>query len=307
MRPLRTALVTCAAIAALAPAPDARACSVCAAGDPLVAAGDAAPGGRELRAAIETEWLTASAAMEGMAGMKETVDQATVRALAVLSPLPRLTAVLSVPLVRKQVSAAGAGIDHGSHVVTGLGDVELGARWFLWERTDFSAMRHHSLALSAGSSFPTGKDDASVDGVRLDPHAQIGTGGFGPNAGVLYRLEQSRWHAFASLAGRWRTENRDGYRYGPSLHGSLAVQRQLGERVAIGLAVDGRDAAADEEDGVAVAHTGGLVLAAAPEVHVALHGSLWLSVRAQVPFATRLRGVQEVGPTISAGLQLRVF
>jgi hypothetical protein len=34
---------------------------------------------------------------------------------------------------------------------------------------------------------------------------------------------------------------------------------------------------------------------------------VWVTFRAQVPFATRLRGVQEVGPTFTAGLQYRVF
>src|SRR5512147_1467835 len=119
-------LLLAAASAAVLPAARARACSVCACGDPLVAAGDAAPMERELHLAVETEWLTASAAMESMPGMTEEVDQATIRALAVFSPLARVNAVLSVPFVQKRVSATGAGMDRGADVVTGLGDVELG-------------------------------------------------------------------------------------------------------------------------------------------------------------------------------------
>lgn len=302
---MRSALLLAASAALAAwPATDARACSVCAAGDPLVAAGDAAPAARELRMAVEAEWLTASAAMEGMDGMLEQVDQSTVRALAVYSPLARLNAVLSVPLVRKDVSYGGA---HPSHETSGVGDAELGLRWFAADRSNFASMRHHSVAISAGTSLPTGGDDATLDGLRLDPHSQLGTGAWGPYAGVLYRLEQSSWHAFASVSGRWRTENSHGYRYGASLHWSFVAQRQLGERVAVGLGIDGREAAPDDQDGAPVPHTGGLVLAAAPELHASLGGPLWLWVRAQLPFATQLRGTQDVGPTVATGLQYQLF
>lgn len=309
---MRSVLLVPLAAAALAAAAPARACSVCAAGDPLVAAGDAAPTARELWTALEAEWLTASAAMDapGMDGMIEEVDQGSLRVLAVYSPVARVNAVLTVPLVQKRVSATGAGMDHAEEVQTGLGDVELGARWFVLDRTSFAAMRHHSVALSAGTSFPTGNDDAEdASGQLLDQHSQLGTGGWGPYAGVMYRLEQSRWHAYASFTGRWRSENARAYRYGASLHWSVTAQRELGDsgRFVVGLGIDGREAAPDREDGADVAHTGGLVLAASPEVHVQLRGSWWLTARAQLPFATDLRGIQDVGPTFSAGVQVRAL
>jgi hypothetical protein len=307
MRLATPVLAACSLLGAAWPAAEALACSICASGDPLVAAGDAAPLQRELRTSVEAEWLTSSAAMESMPGMTETVDQSTLRALAVFSPIARLNAVLTVPFVRKSVTDEGGGMERTNQVVTGLGDVELGARWFLADRSDFSSMRHHSVALSAGTSFPTGSDDASEGGVRLDQHSQVGAGAWGPYAGVLYRIEQSSWHAFASVSARWRGENSYGYRYGASLHWSLVAQRDLGSRVAVGLGIDGRDAASDEEDGVAVANTGGLVFAVAPEVHVSVHGPVWLAVRAQIPFATSLHGEQDVGPTVLGGLQLKVF
>lgn len=304
-RVARSLLAAAALLASLAARP-ALACSVCAAGDPLVAAGDAAPETRALRLALETEWLSASAGMESMPGMVEDLDQLTVRAQAVYSPLHRVNVALSVPWTRKSVSATGAGMDHGTEVFTGLGDVELGARLFLLDRTDFSVMRHQAFAVSAGSSLPTGRNDATERGLRLDEHSQLGTGAYGPYLGVLYRLEQARWHAFASLSGRWRSENDFGYRYGTALTWAVHGQRQLSERLAVGLGVDGREAAADEEDGSPVAHTGGLVVAATPSVHLGL-GGLWISIRAQVPVATRLRGVQDVGPTVSASLQFQVL
>lgn len=309
-------LLAAAALAILAVASPARACSVCAAGDPLVGAGDAAPEARQLRMSLETEWLTASSG-DAESGT-EDLDQATVRALAAFSPVERVNVALAIPFVRKDVTTTAAAHDHdaggsahshgeGADAFTGLGDVELGARFFLLDRTDVDAMRHHSVALSAGSSLPTGENDAQEAGVRIDEHSQLGTGAYGPYLGVLYRLEQSRWHAFASLSGRLRTENEHGYRYGSALTWTVQAQRQFRDWLAVGLGVDGREAARDEQDGAPVDHTGGLVLAAVPSVHVDLGRDVWLSVRAQLPFATRLHGVQDVGPTVTAGLQLQVF
>jgi hypothetical protein len=294
------------AAVALAATRSALACSVCVAGDPLVAAGDAAGEGRQLRLAVDTEWLSAKAAMEGMPGMEERVDQRTLRLAAVASPLPRLNVAVLVPLVRKTVRASGAGVEHAEVSDSGLGDVEVGGRLFLVDRSSFEAMRHHSVALSAGTSLPTGPNDRVRDGVR-DEHAQLGTGAFGPYAGVLYRLEQSRWHAYASLSGRWRSENAHGYRYGASLGWTLQGQVQLLPRVAAGLALDGREAWPDEADGGAVPNTGGLLLAVAPSVHVELGRGVWLALRAQAPVAARLRGEQVAGPVVTAGVQVPVF
>ena len=281
----------------------ARACSVCAAGDPLVAASDSAGSSGAVRAGLETEWLTASAGLDPAHGHEgeERVEQATVRALAVYSPVPRLNLALQVPIVRKTT------LGHETIQQEGLGDVDLGGRWFVLDRTNFEIMRHQSFAVSAGSSLPTGENDAAEAGVLVDEHAQLGTGALGPYAGLLYRLEQSRWHAFVSLTARYRLENGRGYRYGASLAWTVQAQRQLGSRFAVSLGLDGRNAGRDREEGLAQEHTGGFVLAAVPSVHFGLGERVWLGVRAQLPFATSLHGVQDVGPTFTAGVQVQVL
>jgi hypothetical protein len=280
---------------------------VCACGDPLVAATDASSTPGEARAALESEWLTATAGTEENPAVRERVEQGTLRVLGVYSPSPGLNVVLQVPLEWKRSTVLGAPAADAV-TQTGLGDVDVGARWFILERSDFVAMRRQSVALSFGSSLPTGPNGArGPDGLRLDEHAQLGTGAFGPYAGLLYRVEGERWSAFASVTGRYRTENGAAYRYGPALGWTAQVQRSLGPRLAVGLGLDGRQAGADRSQGDAVPNTGGLVLAAAPSVYVGMTERLWLTVRAQVPIATRLYGVQDVGPTYAAGLQMRVY
>jgi hypothetical protein len=263
---------------------------------------DAASRTGALRLGIDAEWLTAEAVSPHDPAMRDELVQSSLRLLAVFGLTDRLNLVASVPFVRKELHHAGSGMSLHS-TVAGLGDAEVGARWFAWDGTDWEAMRHQSVALSAGTSVPTGEADAREAGVRLDDHAQPGTGAWGPYAGILYRLEQARWHAFASVTYRWRSESRWGYRYGAVLGWTLQGQWQPTRRVALGLGVDGRQAAADRDDGAPVAHTGGFLLAAAPALHVGVTESLWLSLRAQVPFASALRGDQEVGPVLVAGAQ----
>jgi hypothetical protein len=302
--PLVRSLLAAAVLLAARPV---LACSLCTCGDPLLEAGDAAPTEREVRLSLETEWLTARMGMEDAPGTDERLEQYTVRVGAVASPLPRLNALVLLPLVRKDISEHGGGASGATETFTGIGDVEIGARWFLLDRTSFSALRHQSFALSSGTSLPTGPNDAKEDGLRVDEHAQLGTGAYGPYAGVLWRLTQTRWHAAASLTARYRTENGFHYRYGASLGWTVQAQLQATPRLAAGLSLDGRDAAADEEEGVRVPNTGGLVLAITPSLNVDVGRGVWLQVRAQLPVATRLLGDQDVGPVVSAGVQLRVL
>lgn len=287
---------------------DALACSVCSCGDPLAAASEQASLANTLRTALETEWLRVRSASEAAEGAHTRLDQESIRVIAVWSPVDALNLALTVPLVRKTLVDEGGGLarvqgpDH-----TGLGDVELGARWFVLNRLDLGGRTRQTLALSAGTSLPTGANDLAEGGERIDEHAQLGTGGFGPYAGVAWRLQGDRLGAQASVSGRYRTENGHRYRYGEALLWSAGGEWRPFERLAATLAVDGRFAARDRDAGALASDTGGLVLAASPGVHVDVGGGAWLSLRAQLPFLTHFYGDQSVGPTVVAAVQYKVF
>jgi hypothetical protein len=178
------------------------------------------------------------------------------------------------------------------------------ARWAAWRRIDLGTGQVHELAISAGSSLPTGSSSAvDSSGVRIDEHGQLGTGSWGPFAGVHYRYEVGRWVAAASLSGRVHSANGAGYTYGAALLWSAHGQYQPARWVVLDLGVDGRDARADEEDGATVGNTGGTVVSAAPGVYVNPTGGLWVFARGQVPFYRDLLGEQQVRPTVVVGLQ----
>ena len=183
----------------------------------------------------------------------------------------------------------------------GLGDLDLGVRVFLWDATSIQAQRRQNLALTAGTSFPTGADTATTpDGERIDQHAQLGTGAWGPYVGALYAFHQDPWNFFLSVTGRFRTTNSFQYRYGDSVLWSAQLRFRVVEPFALQLGVDGR-------------YAGGTVRrACSRRTPVAwwcprglawnVGGPVWLLAQVQIPFVTHLFGEQTVGVTATASL-----
>jgi hypothetical protein len=295
-----------AAAALVLLARDAAACSVCGCGDPLVDVGDSVPMATTLRLALDFEWLSASAAVEGDAAARESVTQQTLRPVVVYSPAPSVNLVLQVPFVRKDWAQTG-GADAASATTLGLGDVDLGGRWHFWETRDLEEGSRQSLAVSGGMTFPTGADDAAENGARLDDHAQLGTGTFGPYLGLVYAYHRDPWNLFTSVTGQLHGTSSFGYHFGGALRFGVRLDYRVEDGFALEAGVDGRQAGRDRADDVDVANTGGLVLSLAPGLAVNLFGDVWLRARLQVPVVTALDGDQSVGLTAFASVQLRAL
>lgn len=300
---LRRLLPVLALLAAVVPAVS-RACSVCGCGDPLVLAGDSMPVGGTFRAALDFEVLSATALSDDAPGRTESLTQLTLRPVLVYSPIDRLNLVLQVPLLRKEWSLSATPTEPAETATpTGLGDIDVGARVFVWESTSMSAQSRQSVAIAGGTSIPTGSDDATADGARLDQHAQLGTGAWIPYAGLLYAFHRDPWNFLVSVTAKFPTTNAYGYRYGNAVMWSATVRYRIVEPFALSLGVDGRQAQRDTSEGVTQQNTGGLVIAAVPGIVWNVAGPIWLLAQVQVPFATALYGVQSVGVTGLASLQ----
>jgi len=310
-----TARLLLLAAAALAAAPEARACSVCACGDPLLGATDPAAIAGRLRLQLDTEYLTVSSA-EAAGEPRNELTQWSWRFNAVYRPLEELALTLTAPVTGKKLQPGDPAAGHGSSL-TGLGDLEVAARWALWRGVSFGARRSQELAVSAGTSLPSGSWKARDQaGDLIDMHGQLGTGSWGPFAGIHYRLEQGDWAGLASLSGRLRTESAlpggDRYRYGDALLWSLHSQYRPARWAALDLGLDGRWVEADRmrlagQAREAVPGTGGAVWSIAPGAYLNAAGDLWFFLRAQLPVVKSLRGDQDVGATVAAGVQLQLM
>jgi hypothetical protein len=303
---LRLALAVVASVAALAALP-ARACSVCGCGDPLLTSTDPAAINGRLRLQFDTEYLRVDAGNEGDPALTDQLTQWSYRLNAVYRPTESLSLVATLPVVSKSIQTVGGGASTPMSDVTGLGDVEVAARYALWRGVNFGIGRVQELAVTAGTSTPTGPNGLRAGGERIDEHGQPGTGSWGPFAGIHYRFEEGSWLGFASLTGRMHTENGYQYTYGSALLWSVHGQYFPTKRVVVDLGVDGRYAAVDELAGGTVVNTGGTVLSAAPGVYLNAAGGAWLFVRAQVPFYKSFRGDQDQLTSVVTGLQYQLM
>jgi hypothetical protein len=301
------ALLAATAIAASLAPPPARACSVCACGDPLLSSSDPAAIDGRLRLQLDTEYLRIDAGNEEDPALTDELTQWSFRLNAVYRPIAALSLSATLPVANRSMRAVGGGTATALSDETGLGDVEVAARWAPWRAVNLGVGRVHEVALTAGTSAPTGANSLRSAGERIDEHGQPGTGAWGPFAGVHYRFEQGRWLAFASLSGRVRSENRFDYRYGSAALWSVHGQYFPSKRLVLDLGVDGRHAAADEDAGETVPNTGGTVLAFAPGVYLNALGRAWLFVRGQIPVRKAFRGEQDQLPSVVSGVQYQVF
>ena len=313
----KTIVATFFLLPVLASSP-AHACSVCGCGDPLLAANDPAAINGRLRLQVDTDYLRVDAGTDGQPGFTDKLAQWSYRFNAVYRPLDVLALTVTLPLVNKTIHTVGNGTDVVTSNLTGIGDIEVGARYSVWRSVDFGVGRVHELALTAGTSVPSGPhNDKTPDGSLIDPHGQLGTGGWGPFAGIHYHYEQGNWLAFASVSGRVRTEASyfDGtkYKFGNALLWSVHGQYRPMRLLALDLGVDGRYAKADKAtaaDGTvddAVVNTGGTLLSAAPGVYFNVFGGVWLFARGQIPFFKSLYGEQNILASFTTGLQFQAL
>ncbi|HSN15793.1 MAG TPA: hypothetical protein VLT61_14265, partial [Anaeromyxobacteraceae bacterium] len=233
--------------------------------DPLVAVSDVAARNGALRLSLDAESSASSAGMDAMPGLRHEVEQTTLRLVAVYSPVELLNVVLVAPMARREWRAVEGGMPSDSGAQTGLGDVDLGVRYAFWRRVRFIprsvddvAVRAEVLALSAGTSLPTGDDDAARQGRRLDQMLQVGSGAWGPYLGLTYRWRQEAWDLVLSGSGRLRTRSVSGYRYGSAAYLGGEVQYLAIERVTLGLGLDARAAGRDLDGGDEIRSSGGL-------------------------------------------------
>ena len=305
--PARLAAFAAATSLALAASP-ALACSVCGCGDPLVGVGQVAGPAGQLGLELDGQWLSQKAGGD-VPDTTDLLNQYSVLLTASYTPVANLNLVVTLPWVWKNMQME---MPDGSRMTSsnlnGFGDMQFGLRWFFWDDTDVGNRTHQTLSLSASTFVPTGKNSAvQADGERVDEHGQIGTGGWGPTVGLFYRIQGDVWSGYAGLWGLYRSVNSYGYRFGSAALWTVAGQYQPLDWLAVALAVDGRAAGSDVDNGATVENTGGFVLAAVPAVYANVFPGGWLFAKAQLPFATSLNGVQTIGPVITAGLRYELY
>ena len=284
--------------------PRAAACSICRCSDPTFnALGTNVYSAGEFHLALDWDRFSKSQATEG-GGTDEEVEN-------------RFTATLSYSFGERFLLVARLPFSHRDLTETngdevevtntfGLSDPEFYGLVRLWS-SNFSQGLGKRAWLSAifGVKTPWGLNDVRENGVRVDEHAQPGTGStdlFGGLSGFyLFDLDSS---IFASAQYRGTGRNDFGYKYGDQTLVSVAYERKLSEVFDGVVELNFRHAKRDQVDfaGEVDPNTGGSVLYVSPRLLVNLGKGIVLRLGAQIPAVEWLYGIQNEKVNYNAGV-----
>ncbi len=291
----------------------ASACSICRCGDPAFnALGLNIYNPDTFRLALDWSRFDKSQGLgpDGGAGSESVVEDRLTATLS-FSPNEVLTVLAQVPFARRRLtSGPGAGAPPGepasSSTGRGAGDPELYALLRLWAAPFAPGLgRRAWVAAQLGVKTPWGENDVREGGVRLDEHAQPGTGSTDWIAGAsaVYVIDPGS-SLFGSVEYRRPGSNTFGYRYGAVSLANAGYERRLTGALDAVAELNYRHAGMDRVDGSGLLdpNTGGGVLYLTPRLVVNLSGNLVARASAQIPIETGLNGVQTERTVYGLGL-----
>jgi hypothetical protein len=213
----------------------------------------------------------------------------------------RFVVVARLPYSSRTVTEGGEET-HGS----GLSDPEFYGLYRLWASSFGPGLgRRAWISAVAGVKTPWGRNALSENGVRLDEHAQPGTGStdlFGGLSGLYLFDENSA--LFSSAQYRGTGTNEFGYKYGNIVLANLAYERKWTEWLDSALELNFRHSGEDRVDfsGTLDPNTGGDILYLTPRLIVDLTHGLVVRASAQIPVWKNLNGIQKEKTVFNAGL-----
>jgi len=283
-----------------------RACSICRCGDPTFnAIGTNVYSAGQFHLALDWERFSKTQAIEE-GGTDEEVENRYTATLS-YSFGERFLIVARVPFSHRRLETTRGNDGTKEEVTTdGLSDPEFYGLVRLWS-SNFGPGLGRRTWISAvfGVKTPWGRNDIREDGVRVDEHAQSGTGStdlFGGLSG--FYLFDADSALFASAQYRGTGRNDFGYKYGDITLANLAYERKLSEVFDGVVEVNFRHARRDQINfsGEVDPNTGGSVLYVTPRVLVNLGKGIVLRLAVQIPAAEWLYGIQNEKTNYNAGV-----
>jgi hypothetical protein len=292
-------VVTVAVIASMAPA-RAWACATCGCGDlTLTVMGSEKPFAGRLRSAVQVQQRTDTVGRVDF--NEQSLSEQRVDAQLVWVPVDKLVLMLDVPALTREVRY----VNLAEKDTTGLGDVELRGKFFIYQDDVF--VPHHLLALTGGVKLPTAHLQRGPDGELLPIELQPGTGSVDPIGGFAYAYFDFPWSFYASATGILTTMGQNGYRSSRSLRTTTALQYQLIPEVALRAGVDTRTDSIALENGAPAADSGGFIGFATAETLFSFGMDWMLYGAVRVPVVNALLGRHVEGPFVSAGIAYDFF
>jgi len=281
------------------------ACSICRCGDPTFNAlgkeGFTRPGFR-----VALDWERFDKTEGNPAEEAESQVENRYTAFVSYGFGERFTLFARVPWSVRNLTSSATGEEPEQTHTRGLSDPEIYGQARLWASPLRGAVgRRALLSLVGGVKTPWGENDVTQDGVRVDEHAQPGTGSTDVTGGLAFLYLVDRESAvFVSGSYRHTGTNDLGYRYGSSVLASAAYEHKLMSRLDAVVGLDFRHSHADQVDagGTTDPDTGGSLLYITPRLLVSLGRGLVLRAGAQIPVWHDLNGYQQERAVVNVGV-----
>jgi hypothetical protein len=273
----------------------AAACAACSTGDTtLTSAGTEQPFAGRLRSALQLSYRSNAF---GRAGLDETQTREFSAELSTAwAPGADWLLLANVPFRVRQMMDANLARDGSS----GLGDIELSAKWFVFRDRDFAP--RWLVAVVGAAKFPTGHWYDDEEGEALPPEAQPGSGSFDAGAGVSLGCFFGAVSGYASVLWRAPLISRAVFQPARSTNATVALQYQallpLAVRGVSELRLDGtaREAAARDPN------SGGWISFVGADLLLGASDDLSIVGGVRMPALEHLRGAQREGPRLDLAL-----
>lgn len=271
------------------------ACATCLCGDPTITTmGSEKPFAGRMRAALE--YLSRGEKV-GVPGVSEIVtDEKRATYSFSYAPSGEWVFAASLPFVTKRVTRFDMSQAQGS----GMGDLDVSARWFAGKDESFPVRRLWGVQF--GLRLPTSSEQRQA-GEAIDIDAQPGTGATIPNLGIWFGRYALPWFFYTSATYQHAlSDGYQGYRAGDVMLLTGLAQYALEPGIAVQLSLDGRLKRQDRFDGVKDADSGGVLIMATPGLAWTPLEDLVVNMNYQIPAVENARGRQEEDPTLRIGV-----
>jgi hypothetical protein len=279
----------------LAHAGTAWACATCLCGDPTITTmGTEKPFAGRMRASIEYIDRGETVGEPGVS--EQTVDEERLTYSFSYALDERWIFAASLPTVTKKLHRFNLSREQGS----GIGDLDLSARWFLGKDESFPTRRLWGLQF--GLRLPTSSEQKK-NGQPVDFDAQPGAGATIPGIGAWYGRFERPWFFYASANFQHAIDHGyQGYEAGDVLLATGLVQYALHTQLALQFSLDGRFRQKDRYFGTADDDSGGNLVMATPGLAWTPVTDLIFNLGYQVPLIDGLNGRQDEDPTLRVGM-----
>jgi hypothetical protein len=293
MKGVLTLGVTLSALAVLGPlcATRASACAVCTTGDTtLTSAGTEQPFAGRLRSALALSYRSNAF---GRAGLDQSLTREFSAELSTAwAPSSNWLLLADAPFRVREMTDANLARDGSS----GLGDIELSAKWFVFRDREFAP--RWLVAVSGAAKLPTGGWYDDTEGVALPPEAQLGSGSLDVGVGASVGCFLGAFSGYASLLWRTPLLFRKVFEPGRSTNVTLALQYQallpLAVRGVSELRLDGTAREASARD----PNSGGWISFVGTDILLGIADDLSVVGGVRVSALEHLRGTQREGPRL---------